>query len=185
MLLLYPDDETHVNAMSIIAKSHDYLAIQHDRDVWTAEDEKKNPEHKQGTFKKPHFHYVIRTTNQTWNTKLCKDLGIELNYCENVSNFERALQYLIHFNDSDKTEYNIEDTFGTMQNRLVESINKVDKSEGEKVVELINYIRQCEHKLSITAFAEHCARNGYWSEFRRSGAIFVKIIDEHNQNCAE
>ena len=50
------------------------------------------------------------------------------------------------------------------------------------MVELIQFIRQLEKILSITEFAEHCAKNGYWSEFRRSGAIFVKIIEEHNQS---
>ena len=180
MLLLYPDNEEHVNALSKIEKSYDYLAIQHDRDYFTAKDEQKNPKNKAGTLKKPHFHIIIREKNQRWNTAICKDLGIETRFCEDVSNFERSLQYLIHFNDTDKAQYDVEETFGTLKNRLIESLNKVNKSEGEKVSELIEYIESQKEIITIKNFARYCAQNGYWAEFRRSASIFIKIIDEHN-----
>lgn len=182
MLLLYPDNESHVEAMDKISKSYDYCAILHDKDTWTADDEKSNPEHKQGTLKKPHWHVVLRNQNATWNTALCKDLDIETKFCVQVKNIDNSLQYLIHYNDSDKTVYPIEETFGTMVTKLKESINKNEKSEGEKVVELINFIKEFDGRLTITAFAEYCAKNGYWAEFRRSGAIFCKIIDEKNND---
>lgn len=181
MILLYPDNESHVEALDRIAKSYDYAGIKHDKDVWTEEDEKKNPEHKQGELKKEHFHIVLRTPNATWNTALCKELGIEEKFCEQAKNTDNALQYLIHYNDTDKTTYAIDEVFGSMKTKLTESINKSEKSEGEKVVELIEFIQNYDGRLSITEFASYCAKNGYWSEFRRSGAIFVKIIDEHNQ----
>lgn len=180
VLLLYPDDVTHVEAMDKISQSYDYAACLHDRDYWTEEDEKKDPTHKAGELKKPHYHFVLRTPNATWNTALCKELGIEENYCRQAKKFENALQYLIHYNDTDKATYGIDEVFGSMKAKLTESINKVEKSEGEKVVELIEFIQNYDGKLSITEFASYCAKNGYWAEFRRSGAIFVKIIDEHN-----
>lgn len=180
MLLLYPDNESHVEALAKISKSYDYAAVQHDKDTWTEEDEKKNPEHRTGELKKAHIHVVIRTSNATWNTALCKDLGIEEKFCEQAKNIDNALQYLIHYNDTDKTPYALDDVFGSLKTKLVESINKVEKSEGEKVVELLQFIREYDGRLTITDFAEYCAKNGYWAEFRRSGAIFVKIIDEKN-----
>lgn len=185
MILLYPDNESHVEALDRIAKSYDYAGVKHDKDTWTEDDELKNPEHKKGELKKEHFHIVLRTSNATWNTALCKELGIEEKFCEQAKNTDNALQYLIHYNDSDKTSYNIDDVFGSMRSKLVESINKCEKSEGEKVVELIAWIECYEGKLSITNFASYCAQNGYWSEFRRSGAIFVKIIEEHNEKYTE
>lgn len=180
MLLLYPDNVSHVEAVSKIEKSYDYAAIMHDRDVWTADDEKKNPEHKQGEYKKSHWHIVLRFNQAVWSTAICKDLGIEHNYIENIKRFDNALQYLIHYNDTDKAQYTVDEVFGNLKTKLVESINKVEKTEGEKVVELIQFIKDYDGKLSITDFATYCALNGYWSEFRRSGAIFCKMIDEHN-----
>lgn len=90
------------------------------------------------------------------------------------------MQYLIHYNDKDKAQYSVEEVFGNLKTKLVESINKIEKSEGEKVAELIIFITDREDTISITEFAKYCALNGYWAEFRRSGSIFCKIIEEHN-----
>lgn len=38
MLLLYPEDPTHVMAMDIIKESYEYLAIKHDKDIIDADD---------------------------------------------------------------------------------------------------------------------------------------------------
>lgn len=184
MLLLYPDNESHVEVLSKIMKSYDYAGITHDRDTWTAEDEKKDPKHKQGELKKEHIHIVLRTPNATWNSAICKELGLEEKFCEQVKNIDRALQYLLHYNEPDKTQYSLDDVYGGLRTKLAESIKKNEKTEGEKVVELLDYISKHEGYLTITEFAKYCAMNGYWAEFRRSGAIFVKIIDEANgRNC--
>lgn len=193
MLLLYPDNESHLAAFDKIKQSYDYASILHDRDyfdkdvLYTAADEKRNPEHKKGTIKykkgdpkKDHIHIVLRTANATWNTALCKEIGLEEEFCEQAKNIDNALQYLLHYNDKDKAEYAIDEVSGSLKTKLIESINKIEKSEGEKVVELLEYI--CDHRgrITTTQFAHYCAKNGYWSEFRRSGAIFCRIIDEHN-----
>lgn len=185
MLLLYPDNESHVEVLSKIMKSYDYAGITHDRDTWTAEDEKKNPEHKQGELKKEHIHIVLRTPNATWNTAICKELGLEEKFCEQVKNIDRALQYLLHYNEPDKTQYALDDVYGGLRTKLAESIAKNEKSEGEKVVELIKFIKDIDRPLTITEFAEHCAKSGYWAEFRRSGAIFVKILEEQNRRFSQ
>ena len=174
MMLLYPSDEGHCQALEKIKSSYDYAAILHNRDI--ADD---------GSFKKEHWHIVLRFNQAVWSSAICKDLGVEHNYIEDVKRFDNALQYLIHYNDSNKAQYTIGEVFGNLKPKLVESINKVEKTEGEKVVELITFIREYDGRLSITEFANYCAINGYWAEFRRSGAIFVKIIEEHNKEYQE
>lgn len=181
MILLYPENEEHTVALQKIAKSYDYAGILHNQDKWTEEDEKKNPEHKAGSIKKPHYHIVVRFKQAVWSTAVCKELGIAENYIENVKRFDNALQYLIHYNDSEKAQYTTEDVFGNLRGRLIESIVKVEMSEGEKVAILIEYIQNYDGYLSVTKFSHYCATNGYWAEFRRSGAIFCKIIEEHNE----
>lgn len=180
MLLLYPSDTSHVEALEKIKASYDYAACLHDRDYFTEADEKSNPANVAGTLKKEHWHVVLRFNQAVWSSAICKDLGIATNYIEDVKRFDNAIQYLIHYNDTDKAQYSPDVVFGNLKAKLIESINKVEKSEGEKVVELIEYIKGYDGRLSITDFASYCASNGYWSEFRRSGAIFVKIIDEYN-----
>ena len=56
MLLLYPEDLTHLNAIEKIKQSYDYALILHDKDIFTVEDETKNQEHKAGTYKKAHYN---------------------------------------------------------------------------------------------------------------------------------
>lgn len=181
MLLLYPENEKHVEVLSKITKSYDYAGITHNRDVWNSDDEKKNPLHKEGENKKEHIHIVLRTHNATWKSAICKELGIEEHLCEQVKSLDRALQYLIHYNEPDKTQYSIDDVYGGLRTKLAESINKVERSEGEKVCDLIAYIESKNELLTIKHFAQFCASEGYWSEFRRSATIFLKIIEEHNQ----
>lgn len=169
MVLLYPDNEEHVKAYQHIEKSYDYASILHDKDV--TED---------GELKKPHWHVLLRFKNSRWSTALCKELGIKENYIEEVKKFNNALQYLIHYNDPDKYQYKIEDVKGNLAIKLKDIINNIEKSEGEKVVELLEYITQRDKPMSVTELASYCAKNGYWSEFRRSGSIFCKILEEHN-----
>lgn len=177
-LLLYPEDSTHVAAMDKIKTSYDYVAILHDKDV----DE-------DGVIKKAHWHVILRFPQAKWNTAVVKELGIEVNYTQELRNFNNAMMYLIHANDPDKYQYEIGEVFGTFKERLKELLNSQDKSEGEKVRELIEFIESyypnCGRVLTVTEFAKFCATNGYWSEFRRSGAIFCKIIEECNKKYAE
>lgn len=173
MLLLYPDNETHFQAMETVKQSYDYAAILHDKD----RDEN-------GNLKKPHWHVVLRFQQATWSSAICKNLGIETNYIEDVKKFDNAMLYLIHYNDSDKAQYDRQEVFGNLSIKLNEIINKGEKTEGEKVYELIEFIENCGGKLTIKEFSKYCALNGYWAEFRRSGAIFCKMIDEHNEEIA-
>lgn len=126
MLLLYPENEQHQKAFEKITKTYDYAAILHNKDYFT-EGEKK------GELKKEHWHIVLRFNQAVWSTAICKDLDIEHNYIENVKRFDNALQYLIHYNDTDKAQYTVDEVQGNLKQKLVESINKVEKSEGEKV----------------------------------------------------
>ena len=180
LILLYPDNSDHLEVLDKITKSYDYAGIVHNRDVWSEEDEKLNPLHKAGELKKEHIHIVLRTQNAVWNTALCKDLGLEDKFCEQVKNIDRSLQYLLHYNEPDKTQYSLDDVFGGLRTKLSESIAKNEKSEGEKVLELLDYIDNFQGQLRISDFARYCASNGYWSEFRRSGSIFLKVIAESN-----
>lgn len=169
MLLLYPDCESHVKAIEKIKQSYDYAMILHDKDC----DEN-------GEVKKAHWHVVLRFNQAVWNSAIIKELGIESNYIEKVGNVNNALEYLVHYNEPDKYKYDLSEVTGTLRTKLAESIAKSEKTEGEKVIELIEFIESQQKKISVKDFARFCAESGYWAEFRRSGAIFMNIINEHN-----
>lgn len=168
-LLLYPEDESHVNALDFIKRNYDYAFILHDKDC----DEN-------GEVKKEHWHVVLRFKQAVWNTAIAKEIGLTENYIQQARNFENTLQYLMHYNDSDKYQYPLDDVQGPLKKRLAESISKQEKSEGEKVIEIIDYITKSEKRLTVTQLSRYCAENGLWSEFRRAGAILIKVLEEHN-----
>lgn len=170
-LLLYPEDATHNLALEKIKVNYDYAYILHDKDV--TED---------GEIKKAHWHVVINVgKNARWNTAIADELGITPNYVEKCGKLDRALQYLVHYNEPDKYHYDLEEVHGNLKTRLKIEINKDEKTEGEKVVELLDYIDNHVGYLKIRDFSRYCASNGYWDVFRRSGAIFLKMIEEHNR----
>lgn len=168
-LVLYDEDETHKKAIKYIQKHYDYAMILHDKDK--LED---------GSIKKEHYHFVLRFKNATWNTALSKELGITENYIEECRDLKCALQYLIHYNEETKYQYNLENVTGSLKKKLEEYINSDDKTEHEKAKELIQYINSCDFPLTITEFCLYCSSIGVWDVYRRAQSTFKWIIDEHN-----
>lgn len=173
-LLLYPDCEAHMQALAVIQRSYDYALILHDRDKL-----------ENGEMKKSHYHVVVRFTQARWASAICKELGIEENYIEKARSFPNALMYLVHFNDSDKEQYGIDEVKGTLQSRLKQEVSKIDKTEGEKVLELIDYIDSIAEPIPYNELIRYCADNGYFSELRRSAVLWVKALEEHNSKFKE
>ena len=78
-----------------------YAYICHDRDVYTEEDEKKNPEHKKGMLKGKHWHIVIETPKTPTDIEaVAKWFNIPANFIEVPKGGKRAfidcVQYLTH-----------------------------------------------------------------------------------------
>lgn len=172
-LLLYPEDATHVEALEKI-KSYDYALICHDKD----KDDK-------GELKKAHWHVVINFKQGRWRNAVAKELGITPNYIREIGNEERALEYLIHFNEEEKFQYPIKEVEGPLKKKLERYIQQDDTPEEDKVEGMIAHIISQTKRVKVTEFALYCAQKGVWDVFRRSSVIFCKILDEHNQTVYE
>ena len=170
-LVLYEEDESHRQAIDYIVKNYDYAMILHDSDTDS-----------NGAIKKEHYHIVLRFNNQKWNTALAKELGITENYIEECRNLKRSLLYLIHYYDKDKFQYDIKSVSGSLKNRLVGYIQNEDKTESEKVLEIIEYIENYEGYINVSLFCKSIAKMGYWDVLRRSTGLILKIIEEHNKD---
>lgn len=169
-LMLYPgEDETHRKALEIIRKNYDYACIVHDSDP-----------NENGEIKKEHTHVVLRFKNAIWNTALAKDLEITDNYIEKCRNLDKALMYLIHYNDIDKYQYEFELVEGTLKDKLYRLINNAGSDEDERVQELIEYINDSGY-ISVSEFSRYCVKTGKWDIYRRSSSIFLELIREHNR----
>lgn len=169
-LLLYPEDGTHVKALEYIERHYRYAYIKHDKDVIE----------ETGELKKEHWHVVVEFQNAKYNTAVAKEMGITDNYIQECRNIENALEYLIHYREETKHQYDIAEVKGDLRNKLIKYMNNDSRDEGEKTVELLDYIESYQGELSVTKVARKSAELGLWDVFRRASAIYIRIIDEHN-----
>ena len=169
-ILLYPnEDKTHKKALDFIKLNYDYALIEHNQD----KDEN-------GEIKKSHTHIVISFPNAKWNTAIANDLGITINYIEKCRDMDKALEYLIHYNDDTKHQYDIEEVHGSLKYQLKKILLNDGKDENVKAFELIQYIKEYEGYISFTNFAEYACEIGMYDVARRSSYLLGRIIEEHN-----
>lgn len=170
-ILLYMDNDEHRNVLELIRNNYEYALIKHDKDI----------DEKTGELKKTHIHVVLSLENAKWNTALSTTLNLDVRFIQKCRNEENALNYLIHLNDDNKHQYDINEIEATnyLKSKLENQFFNNDKNEHEKILELINYIKSNKY-ISITEFSDYCAVCGRWDVFRRSALIFMRIIEEHN-----
>ena len=169
--VLYPsEDLTHKKALEYIEENYSkYAYIKHDKDI--LED---------GTTKKEHYHIVCSFSNYRWRNAISNELGITLNYIEKVRNIENALKYLIHYNNSNKYQYDINEVKGTLKTKLETLINNEDKNESEKVLELLDFIEKQNEYIRVCDFIKFVCNSNLYDVYRRSATTFMKLIEEHN-----
>jgi hypothetical protein len=89
-----------------------YAAIIHDKDTYTAEDEKSNPEHKAGELKPAHIHVMMKFkhNNPQHIGYIAKWFGVAENFVEKIQGtWADAIAYLIHANAKEKYQYDPEE----------------------------------------------------------------------------
>lgn len=78
----------------------------HDRDVWTVEDEKKDPAHKAGELKKPHIHGMITFGGKKSLKQVLEMLApLGVTYAEPVHDIQTYTRYLLHKDHPEKFQY--------------------------------------------------------------------------------
>lgn len=177
-LLLYTsEDDTHIKALEYIKNNYEnYAYIVHDKDT-----------NKDNELKKAHTHIVLEFNNARWSSSLAEELGITPNYLQNCKNFEKALDYLIHFNDDTKYQYDISEVKGNLKKQLIKQMNSFNKDENEIVKEIIEMINNSD-LIDVSTFVKIMCDWGYYSYFRRSLGLFLRLIDNHNitvERCYE
>lgn len=82
----------------------------HDRDEWTDADERKNPNHKAGTLKKPHHHVmIIFNGGARLNQALTALRALKIKYAEPVQDVRVLTRYFCHLDNQNKAQYLLSD----------------------------------------------------------------------------
>lgn len=90
----------------------EYAWIIHNQDTYTAEDEEKNPDHKEGKLKPEHIHLLLRfVQNQPQQMgDIPKWFGLAPNFLEKIKGrWSDAVKYLIHANTPEKFQYSVDE----------------------------------------------------------------------------
>lgn len=178
VMVLYPDDPSHVECMSTLAQGgYTYAAILHDKDTW---EDGENENHKAGETKKPHWHVVLRTLNPRWRDSVADELGIKPTYLERCRDRNAALLYLVHEGYSQKYQYDVNDVLGPLAVNLAKLL--VDDDEGQRVVTIVNMIDQSPGRVGYREILLKACNAGLYGEFRRLGSGVKWLIDEHNED---
>lgn len=106
-VIVYPES-LPTDWKTILENTHVAAAVSplHDSDVWTTEDEEKDPRHKAGTPKKDHHHVVLyfeslKSPNQVLS--MLESLGVT--YVEPVESPRAYNRYLCHLDQPEKAQY--------------------------------------------------------------------------------
>lgn len=167
-VILYPDDQSHMEALEKIKECFDSAYILHDSDTLDT-----------GELKKPHYHVVFTFPNPRYLSSVAEDLGIPENYIERCLKLNSALRYLIHADNPDKFQYSLECVGGTLKSKLEKLLG--DVSEEAQVLQLIQYLDETPGNVTYRDFLFFACQNGLYSSFRRLGYGMKLLLDSHNE----
>lgn len=163
-LILYPEDVTHMYALTIIQEKYDYAMILHDKDKL-----------ENGETKKEHYHVVIHFKNARSRKATAKELGIEENYITGCD-LKAQLRYLVHIDDKDKYQYEIDEVEGTLKKLFLDYIEVNRKNMSLEIKEIIKGIE--ENKIAtIKELMIWGCDNGYIDIILKNSYIFTKLLD--------
>ncbi len=109
-LLVYPDSAPEDWKQILEENGQRFVCILHDKDVWSERDEKKNPEHRAGEPKKPHYHVMLFFDGETsFNTvsevaSLIKAPTPQYN----LGSASTFMRYMLHLGHPEKYQYPVE-----------------------------------------------------------------------------
>lgn len=170
-LVLYKEDNDHLNALDLIQNEYNFAYILHDKDI--IEDT--------GELKKPHWHVILYFDNPHYLLSLAKDLGIKPNYIK-TDELKKGLEYLIHKNNTDKYQYPIDEVKGPLKDKLLTFLGNSSQVEKQSILLLYQLINSFDGPIYLNDFIPLVLENNLWSFFRRSQLTWFKLLEEHNRS---
>lgn len=177
--ILYPDSESYdcgLRQLAVKSVFDRYGFILHDKDVYTDEDEKKDPKHKAGTLKKPHLHWVGYCASPKTINGLAALLGWPKNELEKWTSWKKAVRYLIHLDNKDRYQYLSSDIFD--YNFPLDSLLNNASYEAEEAKLLLEHIWSGQ-VVSLSNLGCWAMNNNCWSTFRRNYSFFKDAWKEY------
>ena len=184
------EESVNPNYVNILKNTGYKIAISpiHNKDVWTADDEKENPEHVGGSYKKPHRHIII-LFNGSRKLKDVEPIIESINaykHCQVINNKQKAYEYLFHKNDTDKYRYAEENIIllnctknDFLSMEYVDILNYIDDNNIKTISSLLKQLRKDENYELLKYVSNNTYFvKSYLDELRKE--YDNKIIDTQN-----
>ena len=131
----------------------DYAYIIHNQDIYSSEDEKRNPEHQAGTTKSPHIHLIMRfVQNQPQQfDSIAGWFNIQQQFVSKIiGRWEDAVLYLTHQNAPEKYQYGVSDVVSNFNVQTIIDHAKDRKKLDHILTQILNgEIREFNKTLKI------------------------------------
>lgn len=181
-LLLYPDNEKHVEIMNCIPLFFpEYVGILHDKTC----------------DRKPHYHYLIHPVSAEGESvpvqasTLCRKLGLlsdlgepDLQFVRPVDGrYSQFLIYMTHLSEPEKEQYNASALFGSASlisdyGRAATKWLRNEFDMSDCILAVLDWIQRQEGIIRMSYFARWICNTPY---FKASGSSLVRsCIEEHN-----
>lgn len=165
-----------------------YFYIRHDCDSYTELDvDKWKLENKDqdcpfvvGDLKKVHWHLIGYSNSPCLLGRASTKFGIPSNYVQNLKNFKKSVQYLIHLNNPEKFQYDVDMIkYGGCDRKDLVKLLKKDCDTLEKARVLIDYIslHPFASLYDLTLFA---IDQGCYDELRRGQHLYIQLLRDIN-----
>lgn len=167
-IILWTDNDTHLNALDYIKRNYqNYIYILHDRDV--KED---------NTLKKSHYHVILYFPNQKSLSSLKSQLKLNDSDFYEIKSMSGQLRYLIHYDDDDKYQYNVNDVKGStfLMRKFANSIKNIN-SELEESSAIVEFIMD-DSTTTLYQVFQFVIDNDIYSTFRRNYTFYRDLLKE-------
>lgn len=139
-LVLYHDSESYdyKETCRYLKSLGNYAYITHDKDL---DDD--------GNLKKIHDHWIIKLDNAMSGSAFHKKTGIPLNLCQEIQNERSCCRYLIHFDDPERYQYDINEVHcSTHYSRFFNKCFNDVESEEQQISNIYNFLSDISTKAS-------------------------------------
>lgn len=128
-----------------------------------------------GELKKPHYHLILRKTSPTSLITVARQLGIPSNYVQPIKNWKRMVKYLVHDENTDKFQYEVEEIISS-DSKLIQSYFR-EEDETEQAGRILSFILDADI-INYSILAQWCIANDLYATFRRNASMWSNIIRE-------
>lgn len=167
-LILYTLEECNKAVQLCIDNGFDYAYIMHDKDL---KDDLSD-------FKKLHYHFLVFMQNAKTLTAFNRIFDfINENRIQFVRDKKKAIRYLIHADNNDKANYDIDNIKANIE--LYSYFSNIISNESVEVEIILDFLNQ-DKVISFQALMRYVTSNGCWSTYRRNYSIIKDLVYEHN-----